>query len=180
MFRPPLQAVYPFTYQLPAAQKRLNGERRAKRHDVMNHDGKILVAEDDDVTRESLVELFQKWSYEVRGASDGLEALQKISTSIFDLVISDLYMPHMSGFELLKELRQRFPSVGCIIVSGADHEPDESEVMRLGACRFLRKPIDLEQLQSAVSGCLDAQKRNRPRRAAVDRRIWHLVIRRGE
>lgn len=134
---------------------------------------KILVAEDDDVERESLVELLRVWDYEARATSDGVEALKEIASSAFDLVVSDLYMPHMSGLELLKELRERFPSVPCIIVSGAEQQ--KLEAMRLGAWSFFKKPVDSEQLRASVRSCLDARRRNESTRRVFHPRLLCII-----
>lgn len=122
--------------------------------------GKILVVEDDDVERESLAELLRLWGYDVAAASDGQEALQEITSSNFELIVSDAHMPHMSGLSLLQELRRNFGLVSCIIISGQENEFEESEAMRLGARCFLKKPIDPEDLRSVLRQCLSIRPEN--------------------
>lgn len=118
---------------------------------IVNNGAKILVVEDDDVQRESMAELLRLWGYQVRVASDGIKALEELSSSAFDLVVSDLRMPQMSGLELLKKMQERFPSLSCIIVSGAEDQAEELEAVRLGAWGFFKKPIQLEQLNAALT-----------------------------
>jgi CheY-like chemotaxis protein len=126
--------------------------------------GKILVVEDDGVERESLVELLRLWGYEVSAASDGWQALQKITSASFDLILSDAHMPRMSGIGLLHELRREFRFLSCVIMSGQESELEESEAMRLGARRFLKKPIDPEELKAELSKCLMQGQENEPAR----------------
>jgi DNA-binding response OmpR family regulator len=127
----------------------------------MSSDGaNILVVEDDDVERDSLVELLRLWGYEARGASDGCQALKAITSSTFDLVLSDAHMPHMSGLGLLRELRRNLHLVSCVIISGQEDEIEESEARRLGARGFLKKPIHPEELKAEMKQCLDARRGN--------------------
>jgi DNA-binding NtrC family response regulator len=122
--------------------------------------GKILVVEDDDVQREGLLELLRLWGYEARAASDGWQALHEISSSSFDVVLSDADMPDMNGIGLLRELQRNFFLGSCIIISGHDDELEESEAVRHGARSFLRKPICPEQLKAEMRKCVEARREN--------------------
>ena len=80
----------------------------------------ILVVDDEKSVRESQALLFRASGYDVSMAENGLDALLQLKTpNLPDLVISDLNMPHMSGFELLSVLRRRFPQISVIASSGA-------------------------------------------------------------
>src|SRR6185369_1561809 len=80
----------------------------------------ILVVDDEKSVRESQALLFRASGYDVSMAENGLDALLQLKTpNLPDLVISDLNMPHMSGFELLSVLRRRFPKISVIASSGA-------------------------------------------------------------
>ena len=72
--------------------------------------GRILVVDDEPSVRESLGMLLTEAGYEVSTAIDGFDALLRLKTFAPDVIISDLNMPQMSGFELLSVLRRRFPS----------------------------------------------------------------------
>lgn len=77
----------------------------------------LLVVDDDAAIRELASDLFKDAGYKVMTAGDGHEALRRIGGTLPDLVITDLHMPRMSGFELLKVLRVRFPQIPVIAVS---------------------------------------------------------------
>jgi len=80
----------------------------------------ILVVDDEKSVRESQALLLQASGYDVSMAENGLDALLQLKTpNLPDLIISDLNMPHMSGFELLSVLRRRFPQISVIASSGA-------------------------------------------------------------
>jgi CheY-like chemotaxis protein len=79
----------------------------------------ILIVEDDESVRTSLAEIFKVLGHRVRCASDGLAALFEMNQEIPEILLSDLEMPGMSGFELLPLVRLRFPAVRLIAMSGA-------------------------------------------------------------
>ena len=79
----------------------------------------ILVVDDNSVLLSVLSEIFLETGYTVRTASDGFAALTSIRERVPDILISDLNMPRMSGFELLSVVRRRFPSIAVIAMSGS-------------------------------------------------------------
>jgi len=79
----------------------------------------IVVVDDNPVLLSVLSEIFQKCGHTVRAASDGFAALAEIRYRVPDILLSDLSMPRMSGFELLSVVRRRFPSIRVIAMSGA-------------------------------------------------------------
>jgi CheY-like chemotaxis protein len=80
---------------------------------------RILVVDDEEVIRELFTRLLQKEGYEVATAENGFDALLKLKELKPDVIISDLNMPKMSGFEFLSVVRRRFPEVSVIASSGA-------------------------------------------------------------
>jgi len=98
---------------------------------------RILIVDDDEITRYTLGALLSKEGYEVLTAGDGFEALAAMRCGIPDLIITDLKMPNMSGFELLGIVRKRFPSIAVIAMS-AEFMPN-SFPMDILVDRYLRK-----------------------------------------
>jgi CheY-like chemotaxis protein len=80
---------------------------------------RILVVDDEPLIREISEVLLVKKGYEVRTAGDGFEALVELRRALPDVIISDLTMPNMSGFELLSIVRRRFPQIPIIVISAA-------------------------------------------------------------
>ncbi len=89
---------------------------------VLKH--KILVVDDDQTVRETLLMVLQSEGYQVNTAIHGFDALLQIKRELPAIVISDLNMPEMSGFELLSVVRRRFPKISVIAMSGAYHSAD--------------------------------------------------------
>jgi DNA-binding NtrC family response regulator len=79
----------------------------------------VLVADDEPSVRESLLHALTELGYRVRCAEGGFSALREIRNEIPELLLSDLNMPHLSGFELLSVVRLRFPAIRTIAMSGS-------------------------------------------------------------
>ena len=80
---------------------------------------KLLIVDDESSVRNSILQMLVEIGYSVRSAEDGFSALVEIREEIPDIILSDLNMPRMSGFELLSVVRHRFPSIRVIAMSGA-------------------------------------------------------------
>lgn len=107
---------------------------------------RLLLVEDTVAVRDLLREILEEAGYEVTGAGNGREALEKAQGCEFDLVITDLLMPGMSGTELIQELRQTDKNLPALVVSGyaGDQLPQVDELGERTA--FLRKPFDSRAL----------------------------------
>jgi CheY-like chemotaxis protein len=84
----------------------------------------ILLVEDDEAVRDSLSLLLQWAGYDVSMATNGFDALLQLKRSVPTVLLSDLNMPQMSGFEFLSVVRRRFPQISVIAMSGAYHSGD--------------------------------------------------------
>jgi DNA-binding response OmpR family regulator len=142
---------------------------------VPNFHYRLLVIDDEPDTRDLLQNSLSKKDYEVCVAKDGFAALAEMRGALPDLIVTDLKMPNMSGFEFLSIARRRFPQIPTIAVSGEFHPP----VAPLGvlADAFLAKPFRFEELLGKIADLL----RDAPPRPAIktDRApVW--VPRNGE
>ncbi|HEY0939366.1 MAG TPA: ATP-binding protein [Steroidobacter sp.] len=119
--------------------------------------GKILVAEDDAEARELLIMSLADGDYDLLQAADGIEALHLLRTEHPDLLITDIVMPRMDGYELVRKLRQdeSMSSTPVIFCSASYHEREVREMARtLGVRNTLSKPYDLEIVRETVSAAL--------------------------
>jgi DNA-binding response OmpR family regulator len=142
---------------------------------VANFHYRLLVIDDELPGRDLLQSSLSKQGYEVCVAKDGFAALAQMRGALPDLIVSDLKMPNMSGFEFLSIARRRFPQIPTIAVSGEFHPP----VAPLGvlADAFLAKPFRFEELLAKIADLL----RDAPPRPAIKRDrapVW--VPRNGE
>ena len=131
----------------------------------------ILVAEDERASGEYLKLLLEEMGFAVRLAGNGVEALLALEAGDFDLVITDLRMPSMDGFELLTHLGQRWPGLPAIVLSANEDVSDVMEAVRLGAVNYLLKPATPSSVGSAVERAL----LTRQREPVTDTRVPELV-----
>ena len=108
---------------------------------------KILVVDDYSPTRNLIIEaLGQNPQYQTKEAETGEEALRILDSHSFDLIISDIMMPGMSGMELLHAVRQRDPAVAVIMITGNPTTDLTVSAIKKGAVDFLTKPFDIDDL----------------------------------
>jgi DNA-binding response OmpR family regulator len=119
---------------------------------------KILVIEDDPLVRTALRRALKQNGYDVCEARDGKEGLSRFQEEAPDLVITDIIMPNMDGFETIIELRRSAPDTKVVAISGGGHMRGEDYLgvaHRLGAAKTLVKPFGsdvlLETCQSLLS-----------------------------
>lgn len=126
----------------------------------MSKESKILIVEDEAAIRRVLIRILEDESpdYKVEGAEDGAEGLQKIIQEDYDLVISDIKMPKMSGDELLVEAKKIKPETVFVMISGHGDLETAINTMRLGAYDYISKPPDLNRLLTTVRNALDTSK----------------------
>jgi two-component system response regulator HydG len=120
----------------------------------------ILVAEDERASGQYLKLLLEEMGYEVRLAENGVEALLALEARTFDLVITDLRMPSMDGFELLTHLGQRWPNLPAIVLTANEEVSDIIDAVRLGAVNYLLKPATPGSVGSAVERALLTRQRS--------------------
>jgi len=120
---------------------------------------KILVVEDDALSREAIVEfLADEMNFEVQMAEDAIIALDLLKNDNFQLVISDIKMPGISGIELLKRVKQSYKDTDVIIMTGFSEINNSIEALRWGASDYLLKPVNIEELSHAIQRIQDKQQ----------------------
>ena len=113
---------------------------------------KILVVDDYIASREMISEaLGQSGTYEIREAEDGFKALQMFQQEHFDLVISDIMMPGMSGMELLKRISEINPETSVIMITAYPETTLTVSAIKKGAVDFLAKPFKIDELLFKVN-----------------------------
>lgn len=113
--------------------------------------GRVLVVDDEPQAVKLFSAFLSASGIDVVTAGSGEEALEMVSREEFDAIVSDLRMPDMDGFGLLRELRRRDSGVPVVVVSGCPSTSSPSEVLELGAIEFLVKPVAADVLVRAVS-----------------------------
>jgi two-component system response regulator YesN len=114
---------------------------------------KVFLADDEHLIRRGLKKLipWEELGFEIRGeASDGEEALEQITADNTDIVITDLKMPGMDGLELTEKLKERFPGIKVIVLTGFDDFSYMQQSIRNSVVDYLLKPVNAELLEESL------------------------------
>jgi len=124
----------------------------------MNKPSKLLLVDDNDEILSTLKDYLIKKGYEVFSASDGLEALKLLETDQqgFDLVITDLVMPNISGVGLIAIIKKKFPGLPVIAITGWGEHP-EALATEVQADLVLEKPFELSELDKSLKKLLSLE-----------------------
>ena len=118
----------------------------------------VLIVDDDEVIRDALFELLNE-TYICQTAETAEKALARLEADTYDVVLTDISMPGLSGLELLGLVRQKFPNTPVIIISGiSDHEHAQG-LIKLGAFDFLLKSFSLEVVEKSVTRAVEYRRR---------------------
>ena len=118
----------------------------------------VLVVEDDEELRRTIVEVLERNQFEVRFAPDGVDALDAIRKDRPDLVLLDVNMPRMDGMECLKRIKEFDPSIIVIIMTAYSNIEDAVKATKEGAYNYLAKPIKHQSIVDMVQRALEAQQ----------------------
>jgi len=110
----------------------------------------ILICDDEEGVRESLNLILEK-DYNLFFASNGPEAVAVVKSKPVDVVLLDIKMPRVNGFDVLKELKKTNPRLKIIIATGYKSVETAQEAVRLGASEYIVKPFDKQQVLKAVA-----------------------------
>jgi DNA-binding NtrC family response regulator len=116
----------------------------------------ILIVDDEEIIREFLSEVLE--DYDITVACDGDEAISTLKQKHFDLVITDLRMPKVSGEEVVRVARELSADTKVIVISGYSSLYTVSQSVSHGACAFLSKPFSINELLQSVTVALEGTK----------------------
>jgi DNA-binding response OmpR family regulator len=138
--------------------------------------GRILIAEDDADVRRLLTNLLVEEGHEVAVARDGAAALQRLRANPPDMLILDLMMPEVDGFQVLEELQDMgVLGVRTIVVSARGDEAEVERSLALGACHHIVKPFDPDELLNEVDSFLQLSPEEIHARQEDERDRAHLL-----
>ena len=118
----------------------------------------ILVVDDDDAIRDTLYDLFSE-DHLCHVAATAERALEWLAKDVYDVVLTDISMPGLSGVELLGYVRQNQPQTPVIIISGIQDEDHARGMTKLGAFDYLLKPFTLEDVERSVARAIEYHAR---------------------
>jgi class 3 adenylate cyclase len=157
--------VTPDLARMEALVQRMTAHQAGQR----NQTGRLLIVDDNDINRDILRRLLESQGHQVADVPDGEQALELLGRRSFDLVLLDVVMPHMDGFEVLMRLKadSRLREIPVIMISALNEINYVVSCIKLGAEDYLNRPYNAVFLQARIGACLE-KKRLR------EREIEHL------
>ncbi len=113
--------------------------------------GRILIVDDNPLIRELLEFSVGSFGYQYASAEDGRQAVELLKNDLFSIVITDMIMPHMDGMQLLSHIREKYPRLGVIVVTGYTGTFSYTDVIKAGASDFISKPFNADELEAKIS-----------------------------
>lgn len=132
---------------------------------------KILIAEDDRELRQLFQHVLGKNGYMVKGVSDGREAMEAMDNDYFDLIISDIMMPNVDGYELVRSLRDAGNTIPVLMITARDAFDDMRLGFLSGTDDFMVKPVNINEMVLRVSALLRRAQMINERRQTIGNTI---------
>ncbi|MEW6586827.1 MAG: endopeptidase La [Nitrospirota bacterium] len=117
---------------------------------VMNRKPRIMVIDDEEAARKNLTHILEREEYTVVPAATGREALQKLESEDFDIILTDLRMDEVDGLAILEKSKTRHPDAKVIMITGYATIDSAVDAIKKGAFHYIAKPFKLEEVRSVV------------------------------
>lgn len=130
---------------------------------------RVLIVDDDASLRRALRDRIAHWGHTVEEAAEGRQAIEKTARTTYDLVVLDLFMPGMTGMEVLREWKEGGFETPVVVLTAQGSVEAAVEAMRAGAEDFLQKPADFELLRRIVERSIERRRLLRQNRALAER-----------
>jgi DNA-binding NtrC family response regulator len=144
-------------------ERDLPGKRKIKVRDemIMMKTGKkrILIIEDDEEMRSLLKEFLNEEGYETDSVDNGSEAYRRLVMELFDLIITDIRMPGLTGLDILPGVKKLQPEASVIAITAFGSEEVHHKVFERGATAYLEKPLHLENLRELVQRIVSSKEK---------------------
>lgn len=128
----------------------------------MSKGKRILIVDDEPNIRRVLESAFEKEGYRTASAEDGRRALEQLDAEQIDILLTDVTMPGMSGYELQREAASRWPDMPVIVMTAYGTIPQAIQAIRDGAYEFVTKPFDLDHLKKVVASAAQSEPEAKP------------------
>ena len=119
---------------------------------------RILIIDDERIIIDSCFRILKNDDYQLDAVQDGLEGLQKIDENHYDIVILDIMMPRIDGLEVLRRIREGYPDIDVIMITGLSQIETAVKSMKLGAFDYLPKPFEPDELKLVVGRALERRR----------------------
>jgi len=140
--------------QTPPARLERSAEKAPEKRPDGSRDLRILLAEDNCVNQKVALQMLKRIGYSADVAANGLEVLQALERQSYDVILMDIQMPEMNGFEAARKIREMWPNGPKIIaITAYALDGDRERCIQAGMDDYIAKPIQIEELQSVLESC---------------------------
>ena len=120
---------------------------------------RILVVDDEEIVIRSCLRVLEGNGYEIDVAHDGHEALRKVESNTYDVMILDIMMPNLGGMEVLRRVKETHPDINVIMITGLSQIDTAVQAMKLGAFDYISKPFEPDEIKLVVERALERRRR---------------------
>jgi len=125
-----------------------------------NNKKRILVIEDDQEMRSLLKDFFEEEGFEIHSVSNGSEAFRILVRELFDLVITDIRMPGLTGLDIIPGIKKLQPNVLIIVITAFGSDEIRLRAMARGATAYLEKPLHFHELRTMIHEIISSKAKN--------------------
>ena len=118
----------------------------------------ILLVDDEEPVRDSLLLLLKNPDYRISGCGSGEEALQALAEEHFDIIVTDLFLPDITGIEILTKAKRLSPTIEVILITGHASAETAVRAMKEGAFDYITKPLNIEELRLIIAKVVEKQQ----------------------
>jgi DNA-binding NtrC family response regulator len=111
---------------------------------------KVLVVDDEEIARKNLDHILKREGYTVVMAASGAEALEKMETSNFDVVLTDVRMENISGIDVLEKTKSKYPETEVVMITAYASTDSAMEILKKGAFHYIAKPFKIDEIRVTV------------------------------
>ncbi len=128
---------------------------------MRNSDKKILIIEDDEAMRSLLRDFLDEEGFDTDSVSNGYDALRKLADRSFDLIITDVQMPGLTGLDILPRIKRLHPDATVIVITAFGSDELHRRSFEKGAAGYLQKPIHVNQLRALIYEVVSSKEKMR-------------------
>jgi DNA-binding NtrC family response regulator len=132
---------------------------------IPSRGARLLVIDDEAIARRQLQQIFRHMDYTVETRDNGIAGLQALEADRFDVILTDLRMPDVSGMDVLRRARERAPDVAVIMITGHAAVDSAIEAMKAGAFHYIAKPFRIDEVREIVRQAVEFSQLRRDNRA---------------
>lgn len=121
---------------------------------------RVLIVDDEDQFVDAVVERLRLRGFDAEGATSGQDALELLQRKCYDVVLLDVKMPGLGGFEIIRKIKEEWPALRVVLLTGHGSTQDAEDAKRLGAFEYVMKPVSIDDLVRIIRAARESGTRD--------------------